>query len=70
MFFRRKFDCVSYDAQTEEPAVRRSICTGEMSAGFVDKRSGRFREVMSLSNQQELEAFKKAAGVSAVKVIY
>ena len=37
---RRKKPTVTYDPDTQQPAVRRSICTGEMTAGFIDRKTG------------------------------
>ena len=37
-FFKKKtLPPLPYDPETQEPAVRRSICTGEMTVGFIDK---------------------------------
>ena len=36
----------SFDPATQEPAVRRSICTGEMTVGYIDKATGKFHDLM------------------------
>ena len=59
-----------YDAEHLEPAVRRSICTGEKVAGFIDKRDGRFTEVMLIRSPKDEEKFKEQYKVDALKVIY
>ena len=51
------------------PAVRKSICTGEMTAGFVNKKTGKFRELM-LVDHRGLEDFRRATGVEEIRVIY
>ena len=60
---------LKYDPQTQQPAVRKSICTGEMTAGFVDRKTGRFRELM-LVDERGLEEFRRATGAEDVRVIY
>ena len=35
IFMRRKPEPIPYDRASQQPAVRRSICTGEMTVGFV-----------------------------------
>ena len=49
--------------------MRKSICTGEMTAGFVDRKTGRFRELM-LEDERGLEEFRRATGAEDVRVIY
>ena len=70
--FRRKKPVLRYDAATQQPAVRQSICTGEMTAGFIDRQTGRFREVMRVDGRRGLEAFAREAGVAPedVRIIY
>ena len=46
---------IPFDPEKQEPAVRKSICTGEMTVGFVDKASGRFHELYLARSQAELE---------------
>ena len=69
---RRKKPAVAYDPGTQQPAVRRSICTGEMTAGFIDRSTGRFQEVMMVEGEAGLEAFCREIGakIDEVKTIY
>ena len=67
---RAKVPDLKYDPETQQPAVRKSICTGEMTAGFIDKRTGRFVDLMRLDGQKGLEDFKKEIGAEDVKEIY
>ena len=46
------------------PAIRCSICTGEQVAGFRDRETGRFEEVMLLRSPADLEAFKERYGIT------
>ena len=59
-----------FDPDTEEPAIRCSICTGEQVAGFRNKTTGHFREVALLKTPKDLEDFKKDFGVSDCKKIF
>ena len=67
--FKRK-NGLPYDPETQEPAVRKSICTGEMTVGFLDKRDGKFHELMMVRNRQELMEFCRSMGVEDIKTIY
>ena len=68
--FRRKRAEIHFDPNTQQPAVRRSICTGEMTVGFIDKSTGRFTDLMRVDSQKELEAFMKQIGAEEIRTIY
>ncbi len=68
--FRRKRTDIHFDPNTQQPAVRRSICTGEMTVGFIDKSTGRFTDLMRVDSQKELEAFMKQIGAEEIRTIY
>ena len=70
IFHKSKKPAISYDPETQQPAVRKSICTGEMTAGFIDKQTGRFTDLMLLDGREGLEQFKKDTGADEVKEIY
>ena len=59
-----------YDPETEYPAIRCSICTGEKVAGFRSKKDGHFTEVMLIRSPKDEEAFKKQYRVDELKVEY
>ncbi|MBQ6154002.1 MAG: aspartate dehydrogenase [Ruminococcus sp.] len=50
--------------------IRASICTGEKVAGFKDKQSGQFTEVMLIRSDKDLEEFRKKYKVDTIKTIY
>ncbi len=53
------------------PVIRCSICTGEQVAGFRDNATGKFTDVMLLTNSRDLEAFRKKYGiVGEIEKIY
>ena len=61
--FRKKPDPVpvyDYDPEKEKPIIKASICNGEQVAGFKDRKTGEFHEIMLIRDERELEAFKKA----------
>jgi len=57
MFGRRKKQQMDYDREKMIPVVRKSICTGEETAGFRDRETGKFHEVMLLRNDSDLKSF-------------
>ena len=69
LFHREKKPSIPYDRDTQRPAVRRSICTGEMTVGFIDKASGKFQDLM-LVDSQGLEDFRRQVGADEIKTIY
>ena len=72
-FFRKKeTPKIPYDAAAQQPAVRRSICTGEMTVGFIDRESGRFQDYMLARNTQELLDFCNGTGITPeqLKTVY
>ena len=52
--FQPKFDPEHYT-----PVIRSSICTGEKVAGFKDKNTGQIKEVMLISSDKDLQAFRE-----------
>lgn len=60
----------TYDIHNEKPVLRCSICTGEQVAGFQDKKTGEFREIMLVRNEKELEEFKREYGITDIEKIY
>ena len=69
LFRKKPVSTISYDPKTQEPAVRRSICTGEMTVGYIDKATGKFHDLMMV-DRQGLEDFKRQTGVETLREIY
>jgi len=63
MFGRRKEKAAAYDHEKLVPAIRSSICTGERTAGFRDKVTGHFSEVMLIRDERDLESFRRQYGI-------
>lgn len=54
----------TYDRESQVPVIRASICTGERVAGFKDIHTGRFKEVMVIRNDKDMEMFLNEYGIS------
>lgn len=65
--FHRKPDLIPYDPEKQIPAIRRSICTGEMTAGLMDRETGRFQELMKVGSEEE---FARRVGTKDIRIIY
>lgn len=48
----------AYDPAVQEPVLRCSICSGEQVAGFRNKKTGAFSEVMLIRSPRDLEEFR------------
>ena len=59
-----------YDPNTQEPVIHASICNGEQVAGFKDKKTGEFHEIMLIRGQKDLSDFMKAYGLDHVEKEY
>ena len=71
MNFRKTRKTESYDHEYLYPAIRSSICTGEKVAGFKNKKTGSFTEIMLISSDRDLDAFKRTYGITGdVEVFY
>ena len=66
----RKKQAIPYDPDTQEPAVRKSICTGEMTVGFIDRATGKFHVYMCVRTKEELEDFRRSIGAEDIRTIY
>jgi len=73
-FFHNKesYPHLDFDPEIEEPAVRKSICTGETTVGFLRRGTKHFRDVQVVRTQTEIDAFCRAVGQdpSTIKTIY
>ena len=66
----KKEKACDFDAAKQVAVVRASICNGERVAGFKDRETGHFTEVMLIRSDADLEKFKKMYGVDEVKTEY
>ncbi len=72
--FRRSsaggFDPPPYDPATQYAVIRSSVCTGEKVAGFKDKKTGRFTEVMLIRTPQDEQTFRQTYHIDTLRVEY
>ena len=68
--FRKKKKTLDYDRENMMPVIMCSICNGEQVAGFKDKQTGRFDEVMLIRGDKDLDEFMKTYGITSVKKMY
>lgn len=52
------------------PVIKASICNGEQVAGFKEKRTGHFEEIMLIRSERDLQDFKEQYGIETVKKEY
>lgn len=57
-----------YDKDNYQPLIRASICNGEQVAGFCERRTGKFTDIMLIRNQKDLDRFLKEYGVEAGEI--
>ena len=72
LFKKKEPPQIPYDPATQEPAVRSSICTGEMVVGFLDRGTGKFREYELARSRSDVDMFCKRVGIESkdIKRIY
>jgi len=79
MFLKRKktdaihpeTDTPKYDDTMLSPAIRSSICTGEQVAGFRNKETRAFTEIMLIQSEKDLQSFKSKYGITGdIEVFY
>ena len=60
-----------YDETKLIPAIRSSICTGEQVAGFRNRETRVFTEIMLIKSEKDLETFKAKYGIEGeIEVFY
>lgn len=61
---------VEYDPEKQRAILKCSICNGEQVAGFKDKQTGHFTEVMLIKDGRDLDTFMEMYDLSAVTKEY
>ena len=71
-FFTKKkaAESLVYDREKEYPVLHCSICNGEQVAGFKNRDTGHFREIMLIRTPAELDTFMKQCGISEITKEY
>ncbi|MCR5098264.1 MAG: aspartate dehydrogenase [Lachnospiraceae bacterium] len=57
LFKRDKIQKLSYDRDKQRPVIKCSICNGEQVAGFLNKDTGKFEDIMLIMNEKDLQRF-------------
>nr|MBQ6242206.1 aspartate dehydrogenase [Lachnospiraceae bacterium] len=69
--FKKSSPATSYDPSLLRPVILSSICTGEKTAGFQEIATGKFREVMLVKNEADVQKFREQYGIEGeIKTIY
>lgn len=63
-------EALVFDPLRHAPVIRSSICTGEKVAGWKDRESGRFTEVMVIKSEEDKRKFMKIYGITEIKTEY
>ncbi len=63
---------IDFDRQTQEPAIRKSICTGETTVGFVDLKTGHFSDYMNVTDSAQIDDFCRRTGTERehIRTVY
>lgn len=60
----------TFDPDRQVAVIRSSICTGEKVAGFKDKETGHFTDVMLIRGPEDERMFKETYNLTEVKTEY
>lgn len=68
IFAKKKWPAalIEYDPERQKAVIKCSICNGEQVAGFKDKQTGHFKEVMLIKDSRDLDRFKEMYGLGEV----
>lgn len=63
-FFHKSSHLSEFPLEQYTPVMRVSICTGEKTAGFRDKKTGQIKEVMLIKTEKDIAEFREKYGVT------
>lgn len=66
--FGRKKKQFEYDRTKKKPVLHISICTGEQVAGFRDLETGKFEDIMLITKEKDLKAFRELYGIDEAEL--
>ena len=71
-FFKKqeKISRIEFNKDRQRAVIKCSICNGEQVAGFKDKETGNFTEVMLVRNAKDLNQFMEMYELSDVTKEY
>ena len=59
----KKKQPIPFDPETQEPVIRASICTGERTIGFYDKKTRRLRYAELVRTDADITRFYRQYGL-------
>lgn len=68
MLFNKKIKVEPYDKEKLKPIIKASICNGEQVAGFREKATGAFVEVMLIRNEKDMNYFLKKYNIEESEI--
>ena len=63
LFFHKKQKCRPYDREKLRPVILTSICTGEKTAGFRHRDTGKFTADRLIRSEADLQEFMTLYGI-------
>ena len=54
---QKKQEKMDFDRELLRPVIQVSICTGEQTAGFQNRKTGKFTEIQLIRDPEDLQAF-------------
>ncbi len=60
----------TYDKERLIPVMRASICTGERTVGFKDIYTGKYEQMILITNDDELRDFMESYGIDKLTKEY
>uniref|UniRef100_UPI004056B516 aspartate dehydrogenase n=1 Tax=Agathobacter sp. TaxID=2021311 RepID=UPI004056B516 len=66
--FHKKVQKETYDRENQKPVIKSSICTGEKVAGFKDIQTGKFKEVMLIRDNRDMDLFLEKYDISVAEI--
>lgn len=63
-------ELIQYDPTKMTAIIRSSICTGEKTAGFKDKKTGRFTDIMLIRDDRDAEHFQELFDIKDLIIEY
>ena len=72
IFHKKQEKPIPFNPEKEEPAIKKSICTGEATVGFVDRVTGHFRDIRVVTTPLDIAEFCRRTGTDRdkIKTIY
>ncbi len=71
MFWHKKQKTFqTYDKENCIPVLRCSICNGEQVAGFKDRKTGKFEEIMLIKCDRDLDDFMQMYNINSITKEY